>query len=125
MIDVAGRSIDDRSDVVDYIEQTFETGVTKPIAWRKHQLNQLIRMFEEQRPAIMAALTFDLKQTPFTAEIAEFDGVIKDAKFSIDHLDEWTKLESRGVPLPLLPGKGMHFFYVAFSSDDELLPIPK
>lgn len=39
------------------------------------------------------------------ANLAELDGVVKEAQLAIDSLDDWNKPEHKSVPLPVLPAK--------------------
>ena len=38
------------------LRSTYNSGHTRPLAWRKHQLEQMIKMLEENEPEFLAAL---------------------------------------------------------------------
>ncbi|KAI0089847.1 aldehyde dehydrogenase [Irpex rosettiformis] len=75
----------------DKLHTTFKSGVTRPLEWRKQQLRQLARMFYENKDAIVHTLHLDLRKPDQEAALMEVLGIIKGAKFALDHIDEWVK----------------------------------
>lgn len=69
----------------------FNRGVTKPIEWRRKQLQNLLRMYEENQGAMIDALQKDLRRSKMEAVLLEVDYLINDLKNTLHYLDEWAK----------------------------------
>ncbi|XP_063385755.1 aldehyde dehydrogenase, dimeric NADP-preferring isoform X3 [Cydia fagiglandana] len=80
-------------EVVQRARDTFARGVTKPLAWRKQQLKNLLRMYEENYNAMVEALHKDLRRSKMEAVLLEVDYLINDLKSMLHHIDEWAKPE--------------------------------
>ena len=48
------------ADIVSTLRTTYDSGTTRPLAWRKQQLEALVRMMEDNEAAFSAALKADL-----------------------------------------------------------------
>ena len=57
--------------IVRRLRETFATGRTRSIDWRKQQLRALEQMMVENEPAVAAALEKDLGRKPFEAWLAD------------------------------------------------------
>jgi aldehyde dehydrogenase (NAD+) len=88
------------------LRQTFATGRTRDIEWRKRQLLQLQKLMEENEPAIAAALAEDLDRNPFEAFIADIATTAGEAKYAAKHLRKWTRRKYRLLEAAQLPGRG-------------------
>ncbi|KAI9346909.1 aldehyde dehydrogenase 3 A2 [Obelidium mucronatum] len=76
--------------IVNSLRKTFESNKTKPIAWRKRQLQNLYRFLTDHEKVIGAALAKDLNRP--MAEIAnEIRATVNECSYALDHIDEWTK----------------------------------
>ncbi|KAI8890490.1 aldehyde dehydrogenase [Backusella circina FSU 941] len=84
-------SIDKIPVTVDYLRKTFNSGLTKDLDFRKQQLSNLIRFFEENGPAIEQALWKDLHKHKIESSIGELSPVVDECKFMIKHLNEFAK----------------------------------
>ncbi|XP_063540583.1 aldehyde dehydrogenase, dimeric NADP-preferring isoform X1 [Cydia strobilella] len=80
-------------EVVQRARDTFARGVTKPLAWRKQQLKNLLRMYEENYNAMVEALHKDLRRSKMEAVLLEVDYLINDLKSMLHHIDDWAKPE--------------------------------
>lgn len=69
----------------------FNRGVTKPIEWRRKQLQSLLRMYEENRNAMIDALHKDLRRSKMEAVLLEVDYLVNDLNNTLYNLDEWCK----------------------------------
>lgn len=87
------------AEAVQTARDTFNQGVTRPIKWRRQQLKNLLRMYEENRNAMVEALRKDLRRCKMEALLLEVDYLINDLKSMIHHLDEWSAPEkpSKGI----------------------------
>jgi aldehyde dehydrogenase (NAD+) len=61
----------DIAGTVKRLRETFATGRTRSVDWRKQQLQALDKLVEENEPAIAAALEQDLGRKPFEAWLAD------------------------------------------------------
>ncbi|KAF9459502.1 aldehyde dehydrogenase [Collybia nuda] len=77
----------------DTLRATFATGVTKPLAWRRHQLFQLARMMQENAEALADAINADLGRPRMEAYMAEVCVILERSMICAEKLEEWTKPE--------------------------------
>ena len=96
----------DVAGTVARLRQTFATGRTRDVEWRKQQLLQLQRLMEENEAAIVKALAEDLDRNPFEAFIADIATTVGEAKFAAKRVKKWTKRKYLLLELPQLPGRG-------------------
>jgi aldehyde dehydrogenase (NAD+) len=72
------------------LHKTFASGITRPLEWRRQQLNQLVLMFQENKKAIEHALWQDLRKPDQESALIEVAGVIGNARIALDNLEKWT-----------------------------------
>ncbi|KAG1810461.1 aldehyde dehydrogenase [Suillus plorans] len=77
----------------DALRATFRSGLTRPIAWRQHQLYQLARMAQNERELICDALKKDLGKPKTEVLMAEVGSIIERAVKSAEQLPVWAKTE--------------------------------
>jgi len=95
----------DISAVVARLRQTFATGRTRDVAWRKQQLLALEKMVTENEPAIAAALEQDLGRKPFEAWLADIASTAGEAADAAKNVGKWTKRKHRLLEKAQLPGR--------------------
>ncbi|MGO9385577.1 MAG: aldehyde dehydrogenase family protein [Mycobacterium sp.] len=88
------------------VRQTFATGRTRDIEWRKQQLLQLQKLMEENEAAISAALAEDLDRNRFEAYIADIATTAGEAKYAAKRVAKWTRRKYRLLEAAQLPGRG-------------------
>lgn len=88
------------------LRQTYATGRTRDIEWRKRQLLQLAKLMEENEAAIAAALAEDLDRSPFEAYIADIATTAGEAKYAAKKVRKWTRRKYQLLEMPQLPGRG-------------------
>ncbi|CDO86395.1 aldehyde dehydrogenase [Mycobacterium triplex] len=88
------------------LRQTFATGRTRDVQWRKRQLLQVARLMEENDAAINAALAEDLDRHPFEAFIGDTAGTIGEARYAAKKVHKWTKRKYARLEASQLPGRG-------------------
>ncbi|KAI9101314.1 aldehyde dehydrogenase, dimeric NADP-preferring [Phlyctochytrium arcticum] len=85
----------------------FASGKTRPLAFRKEQLSQLMKLVTDNTPQIATAIYADLRK-PITESVAYevmgIQGAIQEALASID---EWAKHESVEAPAPFFEGQDL------------------
>jgi len=77
---------------------TFKVGVTRPLAWRKHQLYQLARLAQNEADAICDALAKDFSKPKVEVLLAEVGTIVERATKSAEQLDAWAAPEYPEVP---------------------------
>ena len=71
------------------IRNTFKTGRTKSVAWRKWQLKQLWWMVCDNEEAIAAALHTDLNRHDFESYFTDIAGVKADILLNLNNVEKW------------------------------------
>lgn len=79
--------------------ELYDSGATRPLAWRLEQLGNLRRMLVERRTDFTDALGNDLGKHRTEAQLAEIGFVTAEAAHVERHLEGW--LRPRPVPVPL------------------------
>src|SRR5882762_289812 len=88
------------------LRETFKTGRTRSLEWRKQQLQALERMMVENEPAVAAALEQDLGRKPFEAWLADIASTAGEAKDAAKNVRRWMRRRYRLLELSQLPGRG-------------------
>ena len=87
-------------DVMDRAHAAFQSGRTKNIAFRRRQLESLLRLYEENRDEMATVLAADLRRPKQEAMILEVDFLINDLTTTLINLEEWTKVEKVNIFSP-------------------------
>ncbi|KDR77921.1 hypothetical protein GALMADRAFT_118796 [Galerina marginata CBS 339.88] len=77
----------------DSLRKTFRSGITKPIAWRRHQLLQLARFARDNSDALAECLRQDLGRPKQEAIMAEVVPIIDRCTIAAEKLEEWVQPE--------------------------------
>lgn len=77
------------SEAYSTLFETFATGRTKTLEWRKWQLKQCWWMVTDNEKAILKALKKDLNRHEMESQSTDLMGLRKDILESIMHLEEW------------------------------------
>ncbi|XP_059059011.1 aldehyde dehydrogenase, dimeric NADP-preferring isoform X3 [Achroia grisella] len=87
------------AESVQRARDAFNRGVTRPVEWRRKQLKAIMRMYEENKQAMVDALQQDLRRGKTEAILLEIDYLINDLIGTLHSLDEWMKPEkpSKGI----------------------------
>ncbi|MBV9721845.1 MAG: aldehyde dehydrogenase family protein [Mycobacterium sp.] len=91
---------------VAHLRQTFATGKTRSVEWRRAQLRALEKMMAENEPAIAAALEKDLDRSPFEAWLADAATTAGEARYAAKNVKKWVRRKHRLLELAQLPGRG-------------------
>lgn len=78
----------------------------RPIEWRLAQLDGIIRLLDENEPAIKQALADDLGRNPVEAWLADIAPSRGEAEYARKHLSRWMRPDKRRMPLNQLPASG-------------------
>ena len=88
------------SSIVQQSRQAFDSGITRPLAWRKAQLQTMITMLEKHQDELSAALKVDLGRGVEEAWLYDIGFTITEVKLMLKNLKKWTA--PRKVPTPLV-----------------------
>jgi aldehyde dehydrogenase (NAD+) len=88
------------------LRETFATGRTKSVDWRKQQLRGLEKMMVENEAAIADALEQDLDRKPFEAWLADSASTAGEARYAYKNVGKWMRRRYRLLELAQLPGRG-------------------
>lgn len=88
---------------VDDLRKTFKTGKTRTYEWRLQQLQQVVKMIDENEEALLASLQEDSGKAEFTAFAGEILFVRAEAMHAIKHLKSWMKPKKVSSPVFLQP----------------------
>lgn len=80
------------------LQATFRAGTTRPLSWRKHQLNQIVLLLRENVEVIVQALATDLQKPRLEVLSGEIGPMVRRAVQTAAQLDEWASNESVQVP---------------------------
>jgi len=93
-------AIEEIPDLVAGIRRTFDSGRTRPLAWRRQQLEGLIAFTSENADRLVEALAADLGKPEVEARTADLGQVPSEAKKALKNLAKWTRPEGKGwIPI--------------------------
>lgn len=84
----------------------FATGVTRPLAFRREQLQKLSAALVQHEPAILAALQADLGKSPYQSLSSELGLVHAEINHALRHLSGWVAPSKRRTPWLVAPARG-------------------
>jgi aldehyde dehydrogenase (NAD+) len=96
----------DIAGTVRKLRETFASGRTRSVEWRKQQLEALERMMNDNEGAIMDALEKDLGRSPFEAWLADIASTAGEAKDAAKNVKKWMRRRYRLLEMSQLPGRG-------------------
>ena len=80
------------------LRDTFDSGHTRPHAWRKQQLKQMKALLREGEDELARALQEDLGKAPIEAWATELNLVSREIDHMLSKLDAWAKPRRVHVP---------------------------
>ena len=92
-------------DLVARLRAGFDSGRTRPLEWRRAQLDALRKLIVENGDALTGALYQDLRKPETEARTADISLVISEIALAQKKLAAWTKPERIATPMKLQPGK--------------------
>lgn len=75
------------------LHNTFHSGVTLPLAYRRKQLLSLARLIQENSELLYEALEVDLKKPRVESALAELSPAVDACIYAAKNLEEWAKPE--------------------------------
>ena len=92
-------------DIVARLRRTFESGRTRPLAWRREQLGRLRTMLVEREDVFLDALRADMGKPRFEGWIGETGFVVTEVDYILKRLRGWLKPERVRAPIAVQPGR--------------------
>ena len=93
-------------ELVSELRATFERGHTRPVPWRRAQLEGMLRLLEEGEAELIGALRDDLGRPETEAFAADIGHARGEIRYMLRHLDRWTRPRRVGLPITVMPGRG-------------------
>jgi aldehyde dehydrogenase (NAD+) len=88
------------------LRATFDSGRTRPLAWRQEQLAGLRRMMEEGEDELLEALRLDLGRPKVEAFAADIGHTKQELRHMAKHVGGWMKPTRVRMPVTVAPAKG-------------------
>ncbi|EOX90935.1 hypothetical protein QUC31_002853 [Theobroma cacao] len=88
------------------LRETFKSGRTRSVAWRKNQLKAVIDLINENEQTIYKVLHQDLGKDPAESYRDEMGVILKSANYALSCLDKWVAPKKAELPLVFFPAKG-------------------
>ncbi|PLW74589.1 aldehyde dehydrogenase family protein [Streptomyces sp. SCUT-3] len=95
----------DVSTTVSRLRAAFDTGRTKPLPWRRGQLEALRKLLEEQAGTFREALRSDLGKGATEAFSTEIGFTLNEIDHTLGHLEQWLRPRRVPVPASLAPAR--------------------
>jgi len=89
--------------VADTLRTTFNSGTTRPLAWRKRQLERMIAMLDENEAEFLDALKTDLGKPSVEGFITDIAFVTSEVKLMLKNLERWNRPQRVPTPLVTMP----------------------
>ena len=93
----------DAAALVGGLRHTFDSQLTRPLAWRRAQLLALRRLLVERETELADALQQDLGKHPTESHTTELGFTRNEIDFTLKHLAKWSRSAKVRVPLTLQP----------------------
>ena len=93
----------DAAALVGGLRDTFDSQLTRPLAWRRAQLLALRRLLVERETELADALQQDLGKHPTERHTTELGFTHNEIDFTLKHLAKWSRSAKVRVPLTLQP----------------------
>ena len=85
--------------------EAYNAGTTRPLSWRRTQLQRMIDMLEENEDAFVEALKADLGKPMVEGFITDLAFVTSEIKLMLKNLTKWNSTERVPTPLVAMPAK--------------------
>lgn len=93
------------ADSVSELHQTFKTGRTKDLSWRRAQLTKLKDLLTQHEVEFSRALRQDLHKSEQEAWTSEIGFLLSDIEHTLKHLSAWARPRKVSTPLFVQPAK--------------------
>lgn len=90
-------------EVLTEVRESFESGKTKSLSWRKSQLQALLKLIKENEEEILRILRVDLGKSRVEAFRDEVGFLIKSVKHHLGNIKKWVTPTSIDLPFAAFP----------------------
>ncbi|XP_066941585.1 aldehyde dehydrogenase, dimeric NADP-preferring-like isoform X1 [Macrobrachium rosenbergii] len=87
-------------EIVGRARGAFKDGRTLSVEFRRQQLQQLKKMYEENSHVFLKALQSDLRKPKLEGMMLEVHGLINDIDYTLNRLDKWVKTQEVPSKIP-------------------------
>lgn len=87
------------------LRANYRSGITRPLASRRRQLEAMVRMLEENETELQTALATDLGKPVAEGYLTDIAYVVSEVKMMLKNLERWNKPRRVGTPLVAMPSK--------------------
>ncbi|CAD5120807.1 DgyrCDS9365 [Dimorphilus gyrociliatus] len=94
--------MDNYQQLITDLRRTFGTGKTRSLSWRRSQLEGIVKMVDENRDEIVAAMKEDLSKPKSETILMEVIQVRNDAIQHLNNLDKWLEREKISKSIELI-----------------------
>ena len=93
------------SAVADQLRAAFQSGLTRPVSWRRAQLSELVWLLEREAGALTDAMAADLAKPELEGWLTDVAAVRRDIEGVIREVGSWANPRRVPVPWTLWPGR--------------------
>jgi aldehyde dehydrogenase (NAD+) len=93
------------AEIVKHLRRGYDSGLTRPLSWRRGQLKQLERMLQEQEPRWLAALAADLRKPAGEGWATDIGAIKGEIAALYRNMARWSEPRPISVPVRLGVGK--------------------
>lgn len=87
------------NQIIKEVKETFKTGRTKDVKFRKQQLKNLLKLVEDNKDVICDALKADLNKPPFETLLCEYNLLVNEILEILHVIDSFAKPENKSKSL--------------------------
>eukprot|EP00611_Tribonema_gayanum_P032205 TRINITY_DN9500_c0_g1_i1.p1 TRINITY_DN9500_c0_g1~~TRINITY_DN9500_c0_g1_i1.p1 ORF type:complete len:529 (-),score=178.08 TRINITY_DN9500_c0_g1_i1:733-2319(-) len=102
-VSMASTPVTEIPKIIEKLRSNFQAGFTHSLSFRKGQLLQILKLVDENREALEAALFADLHRPKYETAINELDDVKHQVKYTLSTFEARTRPASVHTPLQLRP----------------------
>jgi len=95
---------------IEKFRNNFKLGYTRPLAWRKAQLQALQQMLHDHYADFEAAMRTDLHKSAFESYATEIGFLEREIEHALAHLETWTRPQPTQTPIFMQPGSSRVIF---------------
>jgi len=103
-----GPDVPDASSVrelVHELRKSFESGLTRPLDWRREELQAFKRLLADGEEELIDAMHEDMGKPALEARLTDLSFVAAEIDVMLKNLDRWARPERVSVPLVQQPGR--------------------
>ena len=87
------------------LRKTFESGLTRPLDWRREELAAVKRLLDEGEDELLDAMRADMGKPAAEARLTDLAVVASEIDVMVKNLDRWARPERVSVPLVQQPAR--------------------